>query len=345
MSSAAEQPSNGGPRGAEVTPSSSASPAAGGGRVPDFFIVGHPKCGTTALYEALSRHPGVYMPERKEPRYFASDLPSPYQPRERGGRGETFEEYLSLFAAASPDQLVGEGSTAYIWSETAAGLIAAAQPRARIIAVFREPASFLRSLHLQLLQHKSEEVPSLRRALELEPERRAGRQLTEVNRSWPQVLMYSDRVRYVEQLRRYHEAFGPEQVLVLIYDDFRSDNEATLRRVQSFLGLEPLGATEISEANPSVQRRVRVDNMLHQAFFAGGPAIRTARRAARHLTPERVRRGAFGALRRRLVFSSPSAPDERLMLELRRRFRPEVEALSEYLDRDLVTLWGYGQVS
>ncbi len=43
--------------------------------------------------------------------------------------------------------------------------------------------------------------------------------------------MYSEHVRYVEQLRRYHAVFPAEQVLVLIYDDFRADNEATLRRV------------------------------------------------------------------------------------------------------------------
>ena len=29
------------------------------------------------------------------------------------------------------------------------------------------------------------------------------------------------------------------------------------------------------------------------------------------------------------------------MSDLRHRFRDEVLALSEYLDRDLVTLWGY----
>jgi hypothetical protein len=41
------------------------------------------------------------------------------------------------------------------------------------------------------------------------------------------------------------------------------------------------------------------------------------------------------------VYGKPRAPDARLMLELRRRFKGEVVALSEYLDRDLVTLWGY----
>jgi hypothetical protein len=312
--------------------------------VPDFFIVGHPKCGTTALYEMLSRHPRVYMPERKEPRYFASDLPSPYQTRDSGAPGETYEDYLRLFAPARSDQLTGEGSTAYIWSQTAAGLIAKANPEARIVVVFREPASFLRSLHLQLLQHKSEEEPSLRAALELEDERRAGRQLTLVNRRWPQVLMYSDRVRYAEQLRRFHEVFPREQVLVLIYDDFRAENDATVRSVQRFLGIEETGAQQISQANQSVQRRVRVDDALHRAFFGGGAGLRTLRRAAKAVVPEHARREAFKAVRGRLVFASPEAPDEQLMSELRRRFQPEVQALGDYIGRDLISLWGYEEL-
>jgi hypothetical protein len=312
-----------------------------GGRVPDFFIVGHPKCGTTALYEMLASHPQLFMPERKEPRYFASDLPSPYQPRPSGEPGESYEDYLALFAGAGHDQLIGEGSTAYIWSHTAAGLIAEAQPEARIIAIMREPASFLRSLHLQLLQHKSEEVQSFREAIELEGERRKGRRLTEVNENWPQVLFYSDRVRYVEQLRRFHAVFAAEQVLVLIYDDFRSDNDGTARRVQRFLGVEERGASQVSEANPSVRRRVRVDNVVHDAFFGGGPVVRAARRAAKLVIPERARRQAFQTVRSKLVFGAPGAPEEAFMLELRRRFKGEVQALSEYLNCDLVKLWGY----
>src|SRR5271155_3961542 len=219
------------------------------GRVPDFFIVGHPKTGTTALYEMLRAHPQIFLPELKEPRFFASDLPSPYQPRSFGGRAQTYEDYLALFDAARSEQLVGEGSTAYIWSHTAAGLIAEAQPAARIVAILREPASFLHSLHLQLLQHRSEEEPSLRKAIALEDERRQGRALTKVNEHWPQVLMYSERVRYVEQLRRYHAVFPPEQVLVLIYDDYRAENHATVRAVQRFLGVEESGPVAVTQAN------------------------------------------------------------------------------------------------
>jgi sulfotransferase family protein len=318
--------------------------AGAAGRVPDFFLVGHPKCGTTALYEMLRRHPQIYMPERKEPRFFASDLPSPYQPRPSGAPAETYADYLALFAAARPEQLVGEGSTAYIWSATAAGLIAAAQPAARIIVVLREPASFLRSLHLQLLQHRSEQEPSLRKAIALEEQRRQGRQLTQVNEHWPQVLMYTDRVRYVEQLRRYHAVFPHDQVLVLIYDDLRGDNAGTLRTVQRFLGVEDRPAAEAVEVNPTVRRRVRIDEALRRVLTDQGSAARAARATVRLLTPSQLRSAALRQLRRRVLFAGPRPPEESLMLELRRRFKPEVEALSEYLGRDLVALWGYDKL-
>jgi type II secretory pathway predicted ATPase ExeA len=75
-----------------------------------------------------------------------------------------------------------------------------------------------------------------------------------------------------------------------------------------------------------------------------GPAWRTAKSAVKAATPRRLRRGALEAVHRRIVYAAPQPPDEALMLELRRRFKGGVEALSEYLDRDLVTLWGYDNV-
>jgi hypothetical protein len=314
-------------------------------RLPDFFIVGHPKCGTTALYEMLSRHPQIYLPERKEPRFFASDLPSPFQPRASGEPAQTYGDYLALFAAAEPGQLIGEGSTAYIWSHTAAGLIAEAQPAARIIVILREPASFLHSLHLQLLQHRSEEEPSLRKAIALEQERRQGRSLTKVNEHWPQVLMYTDRVRYVEQLRRYHAVFPRAQVFVAIYDDFRADNEGTVRAVQHFLGVDEMAPVEVMRANPTVRRRVRLDALVRNLTTGSGSVARTARTAVKLVTPSRARSEALSLFQRRVRLGAPRPPDQRLMLELRGRFKPEVQALSEYLGRDLVSLWGYEDIA
>jgi hypothetical protein len=71
---------------------------------------------------------------------------------------------------------------------------------------------------------------------------------------------------------------------------------------------------------------------------------RIAKGTLKAIAPRRLRRGVFRALRREVVLGAPRPPDEALMLELRRRFKPEVVALGRYLDRDLVTLWGYDAI-
>jgi hypothetical protein len=327
-----------------------APPRAQRGRLPDFFIVGHAKSGTTALYEMLRRHPQIYMPDVKEPMFFARN-PSPPAAGSRessfeqtGRRSETLDQYLSLFEAAGADQRVGEASTFYLWSAIAPARIAQMQPRARIIAILREPASFLRSLHLQAVQNRAESQRDLRTALELEDERREGRKIPP-GAHWPRALIYTDRVRYTDQLRRYEQLFGREQMLVLIYDDFKSENEATVRRVLRFLQVDDTVPLDLIEANPTVAvRSVRLQEMIRSLQAGQGPASRALRATVRALTTGESRRSLLHPLRRRLLFREPQPPDEELLSELRARFKPEVLALSEYLDRDLVTLWGYDDV-
>jgi hypothetical protein len=306
--------------------------------LPEFFIVGHPKSGTTALWEALRAHPGIFMPQVKEPVFFATELP---RQAHRYVAPATLEEYLALFQGAAPGQRVGEASASYLWSRAAAGGIAALQPDARIIAILREPASFLHSFHLQMLQSHNESEKDFGRALALEDERRAGRRVPRRS-SWPQLLLYSEQVRYVEQLRRYHEQFGRERVLVLIYDDFRADNAGTVKEVLGFLDVPGDGPIEIGQANPSVQMRSqRLDEVLSAVSMGTGPAAGALKSAVKAVVPQGLRRSALRAAQRRLVHAQVARPDEALMAEIRRKYRPEVEALAEYLDRDVVRLWGY----
>jgi Sulfotransferase family len=330
---------------ASIEPAS--APAAVCGRVPDFFIVGHAKCGTTALWEALRGHPDIYMPRQKEPWFFARDNPRRDDERSidmTGKRTETLAEYEARFAAARPDQLAGEASTSYLWSPVAAKAIAEVQPSARIIAILREPASFLRSLHLQLLENNTESEKDFRKALALEDSRREGRQIPRYA-FWPRALMYSERVRYTEQLRRFHAVFPREQVLVLIYDDFRADNEATLRRVLRFLDVDESHPIAIEQVNPTLRLRWRgLAHLTRQVRHRHTPVLSAVNTSVKALLPRRARKAVLWPTYRRLVYGEPTAPDEHLMDELRRRFKPEVQAISDYLQRDLVALWGYDRL-
>src|SRR5262249_55052544 len=154
----------------------------------------------------------VYVSPIKEPRFFATDLRPRFAPPP--GRAhelpQTIDEYVALFAGAETGQVAGEATPSYLFSAHAATNIARAQPAARCIAILREPASFLRSLHLQLLRSHVESEHDLRRALALERERAQGRHIPRRSHL-PQLLAYSEHVRYTEQLRRYDAVLPREQ--------------------------------------------------------------------------------------------------------------------------------------
>jgi hypothetical protein len=324
---------------------SARAPDGGAGRVPDFFIVGHHKSGTTAMYQMLRRHPQIYMPDMKEPEFFGRDLSrragaaagcDRRAPTYAGSRPRSYAEYLALFAAAEPEQRVGEASPSYLVSPSAASAIAAVQPAARIVAILREPASFLHSLHLQMLRNHVQSESDLGKAIAGDGLRGNG----------DGVRGYLDRVRYVDQLRRYHDVFSPDQVLVLIYDDFRSDNETTVRGVLRFLDVDADVPIRSVDANPSLLARSRtVDRWSHALRTGRGPLSRGVKATSRAIMPRRLRRRALSTIQRKVVYGAAAPPDEALTMELRRRFKPEVVALSEYLNRDLVGLWGYDEIA
>ncbi|MFM2123943.1 MAG: hypothetical protein RL328_394, partial [Acidobacteriota bacterium] len=142
-------------------------------RLPNFFIAGAPKTGTTSLYHYLDQHPQVYMSTIKEPHYFASEIrESNIAPHRRraiaqegsdarsflagsmdhkrfGGIVDSWPAYLRLFENATRQTAIGEASVCYLWSPSAAANIAASIPHAKIIILLRDPAdrAFAQYLH------------------------------------------------------------------------------------------------------------------------------------------------------------------------------------------------------
>jgi hypothetical protein len=307
------------------------------GRWPDFFVVGQAKSGTTALAEMLGQHEQIFIPRIKEPAFFANELLGP----EHQGRAMGERRYRKLFADARDDQLAADASTQYISSAEAAGKIAAVRPDARIIVLFRDPVSFVVSMHRQQVQNRYEPEADLGRALALEEDRAQGRRVPKLapRRSG---LLYTRLARYAEQLARYEDAFPAEQILPLIYEEFRADNRGTLARIFAFLGVSDDVTITPSQANPTVhvrskgaQRAIYAVTALQRSRAQG--AIDTVVAAI----PDGARARATAFARDRLRGSAPREVDPEVVAELRVRLRPEVVALGEHLNRDLVELWGY----
>ena len=133
-----------------------------GGKKPDVFIVGAPKCGTSAMDQYLAAHPEIYM-AKKEMHAFGSDLRFGPQFYRRDQ-----EAYLAEFATRNGERRAGEASVWYLFSTQAAAEIHAFNPEARIIIMLREPAEMLYSLYYQFRFDGNEHLPTFEEALAAE---------------------------------------------------------------------------------------------------------------------------------------------------------------------------------
>jgi hypothetical protein len=290
--------------------------------IPDFYIVGAFKCGTTALYDYLRPHPDIFMPFHKEPLFFGDDLTRRY------GR-MTREQYEALFADARAGQRIGEASAWYLYSHSAAAEIKAAAPEAQIIVMLRNPVDVMYAQHSQLLFNVEEDIVDFGEALEAEPARRRGQRLPP-GPLRVENLYYRESVRFTEQLRRYHDAFGRDRVLVIIFDDFREDTPGTYRRVLEFLEVDPSFAPAFGVSNPN--KRVRFRALQRLVYQPPGPLLKLVpiirRFPLAHVVRDRVLRLNSAAQRR-------GPMDPRLRTRLLAEFAPQVRELGELIGRDL----------
>ena len=204
---------------------------------PNFFIVGEPKSGTTALYEYLKQHPEIYMSEEKEPNYFCRDFFEEslrYYGKNLFFHLTSENEYLALFQDSRNAKIIGEGSTGYLYSTVAAEKIQSFNPRAKIIMMFREPVDFLRSLHAQYLNDHIEDEHDFLKALQLEGERTKMHNIPQ-NVRFPSLLFYTERIKYAEHVKRFLKYFDKHQIHVLTFERFKKDNKNSILKVLDFL--------------------------------------------------------------------------------------------------------------
>jgi hypothetical protein len=221
--------------------------------IPDFFIVGAPRCGTTFLTSVLIRHPAVFMCPIKEPHFFAfPDITiEDFRPALRK-RIEQFDlihylkqnnrkavhrhyvtnrdHYLQLFDKALPGQLCGEASPSYLWAEGAAHRIRKENPQAKIIILLRNPVD------RAISQYVTERRMGMTHRSLLDDIRY---DLSFPIRKWGASPLYVELGLYSCQVKRYLELFSHERVFIGIFDEMQAQPQEFLQKVADFLQLPP----------------------------------------------------------------------------------------------------------
>jgi hypothetical protein len=225
---------------------------------PNFFIIGAPKAGTTALYTYLSEHPHVYMSMMKEPHFFATDFPN-----HRARCCSTLDDYLRLFADARPEchQAVGEASVHYIHSAEAVRNIYNFDPEAKLIAMLRHPADLIYAFHGQCVFNAIEDRADFGVAWRLQAARREGVNLP-LGCYEPAFVQYEQIGKLGRQVESVMNIFPSEQLLFILFEDFVADAPAVYQRVLNFLEIPPDARQTFQKVNESKKPRFRWLNDL-----------------------------------------------------------------------------------
>lgn len=287
----------------------------GGKTAPDLFLVGGARCGSTSLHHYLDQHPGIHMCQPdKEPGFYCDSY----------GVDDP-DAYAANFAGAHPGQLLGDASTPYLTCPASAGLIHAANPNARIVAVLRQPAERAHSLYLKMCSLGHEDAPSFETALE-----REARILNEPpewrREGYHHNFLYLHSGLYADQLRRYFERFPREQIRIVLFDDLVASPRRVCDELTTWLGLPPLAELDPESRNRATRpRSLKFQHWLRHSL---NPALKRCR------MPWRGR--LIDALQEWNLDHSPAprlSPE--LRLRLTERCAEDIRATATLIGRDL----------
>ena len=290
--------------------------------LPNFFIVGAPKSGTTALAHYLSQHPNCFFSERKELHYFCPSIEYHY-------RISDWQDYLSFFRDARQGDAIGEGSVWYLYSPDAAHKIYSCVPEAKIIIMLRNPADMLESLHQQYVWNGYEPISELQSALTAHNDRMNGKNRPNksiMNKKYaPAGLVYWEACFYALQVRRFLDKFGPDAVKIVKYDDFKADTQRTFTETCQFLGIDHsfIPSFEIVNQRKSIRSR-KLEHLMQRP----PRAVRTLRRLR-----------AAQALRKKIQEANRTKPRRQMTPELRdwvlKFYTDDISELQEITALDL----------
>jgi len=226
-------------------------------QLPDFFICGAAKSGTTSLFNYLNQHPKIFTPKVKEPGYFSALRPMTHP-----------EQYAQLFGRAQTNECVGEASGAYLTSPDSAARLAALLPESKMIIMLRNPADRAFSLYRHMIHHGHEWAPSFRDALQLEYQRWRSNSFVHENPEYYYNFMYRISGLYSQQLENLKSHFSEDQIKIIVFENFIEAPEYYTKSVFRFLGLN-----DSLEVNTPVYNKgkgtfsIRITSSLNRAQF------------------------------------------------------------------------------
>lgn len=306
------------------------NPGVNGKVKPDFFIIGAPRCGTTALSTYLAEHPRVGFSRPKETQFFCTDLPGIHF------HTADLQEYLEqCFGHCTGKNYlaIGEGSVWNLYSKDAVTKILDFNPEARFIIMVRNPVDLCIALYEKRREMLQEDQLSFEQAWRLDAERNRGRHLAPYFRKQIGLYEYRDVARLGEQVDHAFSRIPQRQRLLILFDDFIADTAAVYAQVLAFLKVPYDGRKEFPPINAG--QRIRnprlwalVWGTMLRAYPLMDPVKRILKVPALNIYP-RLSRLFLGNRQEKPTISAS------LRAEMCAYFAEDVKRLSTAIGRDL----------
>jgi hypothetical protein len=290
--------------------------------LPNCFVVGAARCGTTTIYRYLREHPHAYVPgARKELGWFC----------DVDGRVDDFAVYCRLFEPGKGKALRVDVSPPYLYSENAATLIRkTCGDDVKVVVFIRNPIEAARSLW-QFQISRGHETLDFLSAIEAEE----GRKKNPMGLSgWRANYYYIDRYRYAPQIKRFIDVFGKEHVRVFVFEKFFGTENGwwelcDFLRVDGRLLPFPLGTRH----NQSGRSRIAI----LARTLANPPTL--LRLSARALVPDAMRWKIASAVEEWNVLPQPQKLSAQQRTTVRQLFANDVAETSRLIGADLSADW------
>lgn len=301
--------------------------------MPNFLIVGAAKSGTTSLYHYLEQHPDIYMPWLKEPAFFAAADGSRIETNGLQGwhpntnRVNHLADYQNLFKDAESEKARGEASAVYLYLSETAARISTYIPEAKILAILRHPADRAYSAYLHHVREGLENL-DFSTALAEESQR--------IIDGWTPLYHYREMGYYYEQLSRYYNTFGSENVHVYLYDDMRNNPLEVVRSIFEVLGVDKTFAPDFAtKHNISGVPKNRLLHNIH--YFLKGSNQSVVKSIGKRVIPTSLRMKLKITTIQKLQEVNLVKPtlSSAVRSELLEGYRDDIVKLQSLINRDL----------
>lgn len=279
--------------------------------LPNLFIVGAPKAGTTSLYYYLKQHEDINMSEIKEPNFFSNEFIK-VQNLYYDTKGiENEIEYQKLFD--SKYKIRGEASVSYLYYEKVPQKIFNKIPNAKIIILLRKPSD--RSLSHYYMDYKLKYVSDTLYDI-------FNNKSNSVN-SHLHYQQYISLSMYYEQVKRYLTVFGEENVRIYTTDEFKNNTQGIMDDIFLFLGL--------NSKSISIKTKYNSYELPKNNFIRNIYAIGKLRRTLKKILPSSI----VDSVKSILFDSKNKESNNALIKELNYFFKPDIIALEKLINKDL----------